>query len=83
MVGAWKEQLPDEYRDQVVNPVVFEYHAEPSANAEKIIGFDSAGAKCFECHGFVLTEEGFDADEFPILIDVYYERAFAWRLCHG
>ncbi|HQR60444.1 MAG TPA: hypothetical protein PLH03_03660 [Methylophilaceae bacterium] len=30
-----------------------------------------------------MTEEGFDADEFSVLIDVYYERVVAWRLRQG
>lgn len=79
----WEKMLPDEYRNRVIRPIAFECHTEPSANAVRIIGFDSRGVKCFDYHSFVLTDEGFDADEFPILIDVYYEHAFAWRLCHG
>ncbi|MGA8147549.1 MAG: hypothetical protein WB870_08235 [Gallionellaceae bacterium] len=83
MDHLWGKQLPGKYRNFVVRPIAFEYHTEPSANAERIIGFDSRGAKCFDCHSFVLTEEGFDADEFPILTDVYYERVVAWRLRKG
>ena len=83
MDDLWEEQLPVEYRNRVIRPVVFERHTEPSANAIRIIGFDSRGAKCFDCHSFVLTEEGFDIDEFPIRFDVYYERIAAWRLNHG
>jgi len=83
MNDFWDEQLPGEYRYRVVTPVAFERHTEPSARAVRIIGFDSSGAKCFECHSFVLQEECFDIDEFPILFDVYYERVFSWRLRHG
>jgi hypothetical protein len=83
MDELWEEQLPGEYRNRVVRPITFEHHTELSANAVKVIGFDSCGAKCFDCHSFVLTEEGFDADEFPIRFNVYYERVIAWRLCHG
>jgi hypothetical protein len=83
MDELWEKQLPGEYRNHVVRPVAFERHTEPSANAERIIGFDSSGTRCFDCHSFVLTEEGFDADEFPIRFDVYYERVVAWRLNYG
>src|SRR5271169_1169225 len=83
MDDFWEKQLPGEYRNHVVRPIVFEHHTEPSANAVRIIGFDSCGAKCFDCHSFVVTEERFDADEFPIVIDVYYESVIAWRLRHG
>jgi hypothetical protein len=83
MDDLWGKYLPGEFRDRIVPPIVFERHREPSANAVRIIGFDSSGDKCFDCHSFVLTEEGFDADEFPIRFDVYYERVISWRLQHG
>lgn len=83
MTDLWKNQLPGEYLNHVVRPAVFEQHTEPSANAVKVIGLDARGTRCFTCHSFILTEEGFDADEFPIRFDVYYERVIAWRLLHG
>jgi hypothetical protein len=83
MDSLWDKLLPGKYRYRVVTPIAFERHTEPSAHAVKIIGFDSSGAKCFECHSFILQEEYFDIDEFPILSDVYYERVACWRLRHG
>ena len=83
MMTLWKELLPDEYRDRLIVPQSFEYHRDVSAGAEKIIGFDAEGERCFSYHCFVLSEERFDADEFPLTIDTYYERAAAWRLLHG
>lgn len=83
MQKLWEQLLPLEYRTQVVTPVRFEHHCDPMANAKKIIGFDEMGERCFVCHAFTLTDEGFDADEFPLLIDVYYERVSAWRLQYG
>jgi hypothetical protein len=83
MNNLWNKQLPGEYRYRVVEPVAFERHAEPSAHAVKIIGFDSSGTKCFVCHSFMLREECFDIDEFPILSDVYYEQVTSWRLQFG
>lgn len=83
MQKLWEQLLPTEYRTRVVTPVRFEHHRDSIANAEKIIGFDAMGERCFTCHAYTLTEEGFDADEFPLLIDVYYERVAAWRLQHG
>ena len=83
MDDLWDKQLPGEYRYRVIKPVAFERHAEPSAHAVKIIGFDSSGAKCYQSHSFVMKEECFDIDEFPIQFDVYYERVTAWRLRHG
>jgi len=83
MVELWKKLLPHEYRTRIVRPIAFEHHTEPSANADKIIGFDGHGSRCFYYHSFLLTEEGFDVDELPILVDVYYERVIAWRLRRG
>ena len=83
MDDSWEKQLPGEYRYRVIKPITFERYSEPSANAVRVIGYDLSGAKCFDCHSFVLTEEGFDADEFPIRFDVYYECVMAWRLRHG
>lgn len=83
MMPEWEALLPHEFSSLVVRPVAFEHHAEPSANAEKIIGLDRHGDRCFYCHSFMVTEEGFDVDEFPILIDVYYERVVAWKLRDG
>ena len=79
----WKKLLPDGFHNHVLVPATFEYHCDPSANADKITGFDAAGERCFSCHSFVLTEQGFDADEFPVLVDIYYECVAAWRLQHG
>jgi hypothetical protein len=83
MDDLWKRQLPVEYINQVIRPIDFDHHSEPSANAEKIIGFDSRGDKCFYIHSFLLTELAFDADEFPVLVDIYYEHVIAWRLRQG
>lgn len=83
LINAWKELLPPEYRKSVVRPTYFKCYSEPSVNAKKVIGLDLRGNNCFYYHTFVVTEEGFDVDEFPILIDVYYERVVAWRLRHG
>lgn len=83
MDNLWDDRLPGEYRYRVIEPVAFERHAEPSANAVRIVGFDAQGTKCYDCHTFMLQEECFDIDEFPILFDVYYERVISWRLRHG
>ncbi len=83
MDELWEKQLPREYLDHVIHPVGFEYHTEPTANAERVIGFDSQGDRCFYFHSFVLAEECFDIDELPIQIDIYYERVIAWRLRQG
>ena len=83
MIERWKEFLPQEYSSLVIKPIAFERNTEPSVNADKVVGFDVLGKACFYYHTYTLTEEGFDIDEFPILIDVYYERVVAWRIPDG
>jgi len=83
MVASLKKLIPREYRNRVVKPVTLEHHAEPSANADKVFGYDARGNRCFYYHSFLLRDEGFDIDEFPIQIDVYYECVVAWRLRRG
>ena len=83
MFDTWQSHLPKEYRGRVREPIFFESHMDPLANAVKFIGFDAHARRCFYYQSFVLTEEGFDVDEFPILINVYYERVIAWRLSQG
>ena len=79
----WERLLPEEFRNAAVVPVTFEHHRDEGTNSVKIVGYDAEGGRCFSCHSFVLSEEGFDVDEFPLLIDVYYERVAAWRLQYG
>jgi hypothetical protein len=83
MTEPWNIHLPTQYRNRVIPPIAFEHHTEPSVRADKIIGFDEKGERCFYFHSFWLTEEGFDVDEFPILIEAYYERVIAWRHAKG
>ncbi len=79
----WNADLPESYRDNAIIPVNFEHHADIDARARKEVGFDKAGRRCFYRHEFTLVEDRFNADEFPIQVDVYWERVVAWRLASG
>lgn len=83
MDDLWRSLIPSGYYYLVIKPVSFEQHEEKSVNAKKIIGFDINHDKCFYLHTFTLSEERFDIDEFPILLDVYQEQVLAWRLLDG
>lgn len=83
MCEMLKALIPVEYQAGVIDAVLFEKHHEPSLRADKVIGYDGNGKKCFYYHTFTLTEEGFDIDEFPLLVEVYYERVVAWRHSSG
>lgn len=82
-MNSFIELLPAEFRPNIINPISFEEHHEPSLLADKVIGYDENGNKCFYYHTFTLTEECFDIDEFPLLVKVYYERVVAWRHTNG
>ncbi len=75
MSKQWDEYLPREYRRQTVTPAYFEHHVDESAKAERTLGFDESGKRCFYRHRFSLTEERFDSEEFPIEVALYRDRA--------
>jgi hypothetical protein len=83
MMELWTRVIPENYRHLAIGPVSYERFVEPSVSAEKVIGSDCNGQPCFYLHTFTMTEERFDIDEFPILVDVYYERVVAWRQSTG
>ncbi|BBA37331.1 hypothetical protein sS8_5414 [Methylocaldum marinum] len=83
MAIHWNAELPEDYSGQAVVPVTIQRRVDDFAHASKEVGFDDLGARCFYRHEFTLTEDRFDADEFPIEVGVYWERVIAWRLTGG
>ena len=81
--GYCVEELPEKFRSRVIAPVRVEHHIDTSANASKTHGFDRDGLRCYYRHAFTMTEERFDAEEFPLEINVYREQVLAWRLDDG
>ena len=77
------DEPPEEYRGKVILPVRIERHIDVSAHASKVHGFDQDGRRCYYQHAFTLTEERFDAEEFPLEVGVYQELVLAWRLNDG
>ena len=78
-----EDELPEEYSGKVVAPLRIERHIDASAHASKVHGFDQDGRRCYYQHAFTLTEDRFDAEEFPLEVGVYQERVLAWRLNDG
>lgn len=76
-------EVPEEFREKIVLPVRIERHVDASAHATKVHGFDRNGRRCYYQHVFTMTEERFDAEEFPLEVGVYQERVLAWRLDDG
>ncbi|HEY3301066.1 MAG TPA: hypothetical protein VGJ90_09860 [Methylophilaceae bacterium] len=83
MMELWASAIPEDNLLLAITPVAFQRYFEPSVRAEKVIGLDGNGQHCFYLHTFTMSEERFDVDEFPILVDVYYERVVAWRQSSG
>jgi hypothetical protein len=83
MMDMWTSVIPENHHQLAIRPLSFKRYVEPSLNAEKVIGLDSNGHHCFYLHTFTMSEERFDVDEFPILVDVYYECVVAWRQTSG
>jgi hypothetical protein len=82
MSEPWNEPFPDDYRDSITRPVHYEDQSDSFARSRKVWGYDATGMRCFYQHEFTCSEERFDVDEFPIQVDVFWERVTAWRL-HG
>jgi hypothetical protein len=83
MSKSWDEVLPAELREEVVEPVSYTRFDDEASQANKVWGIDQTGKKCYYEHEFTVSEDRFDADEFPIVIDVFWERVTAWRLRDG
>jgi len=83
MIDTWKNLLPKEYLGLVIEPILFESNMNPLTNMVKFIGFDLHVRRCFYYRASVSVEDCFDADEFPILKKINYEREIAWRLIQG
>jgi hypothetical protein len=77
------EDLPEEFHGKIVLPVRTERHVDHSAHASKVLGYDGDERRCFYQHVFTLTEERFDAEEFPVEVSVYHEHVLGWRLLDG
>ncbi|WP_045223266.1 hypothetical protein [Methyloterricola oryzae] len=83
MRSDWAEQPPDQYRSEVTYPLEYESHHDAVSQSRKTWGYDLRGERCFYQHEFTLSEERFDVDEFPIRVDVFWERVTAWRMKNG
>lgn len=75
--------LKDSWPIPLCRPVRIETHSDPGAHARKDLGFDEQGLRCYYRHEFVVFEERFDADEWPVRVAIYHEELEAWRLDDG
>ena len=83
MTNAWKELLPKEYIEFVIEPIFFESYMTPMNNAVKNIGFDTYARRCFYHNSSIITIENIQVKIFPTLGSIRFERDIAWRLKNG
>lgn len=83
MAERWWAELPAEYAGLAVVPMGFEQHRDRDARADKVVGLDAEGRRCYLRHSHLRTEDRFDVDEFPLEVPVLHERRIVWRLRDG
>ncbi len=76
----WKEKLPLEWQAMVIVPCEITRYQEYEITAERMIGIDEEGVRCFYAHSYVLADYRSDDDEefYPVI--TYGENVRAWRL---
>lgn len=81
--SQWAVHLPLDWRDAVDLPLYFERHVEYEMSAERVIGYDTDGHRCYIAHHFDLTSLASDDDEEFYEVVTYSEAMAAWRLRDG
>jgi hypothetical protein len=79
----WLTELPRTYRAAVVKPVRYETHRDAMAHAQKVVGLDAEGRRCYVRHLHTVVDQRFDIDEWPLEVPSGGERRVAWRLHSG
>ena len=77
---GWKSKLPVEWQSMVVAPCEITRHKEYEIAAERILGVDEDGVRCFYAHSYMLAGYRSDDDEEFYSVIVYGESVRAWRL---
>ena len=66
-----------------IAPRRFEHFEEPSAYAEKMLGYDGDGRCCYYQHSYTITREVLDDDDNFYEEASYHEILTAWLLDSG
>ena len=76
--------VPEEMAGEIlIVPTRFEYFEEPSARAEKVLGYDVFGHCCYSHHEYALTRYLLDDDDIFYEEVSFYEMQTAWLLESG
>ncbi len=81
MEVCWKRDLPTNIN--AIAPYRFEYFEEPSANAEKLLGYDGSGRCCYYQHAYTMTRDVLDDEDIFYEEVSYHESMTAWLLDSG
>lgn len=76
----WRDHLPVDWREQVIEALDFTEHHEYEMPASRCFGHDIDGRLCFYAHQFVVTENRSDNDEDFYTVIARSEIVRAWRL---
>lgn len=83
MQRRWRERLPDEWQEMVLEPVRFEVHRDAELAAERCFGYDARRIACYYAHHYRVTEPRSDDDEEFYVGTLYGESLVAWLLLDG
>jgi hypothetical protein len=79
----WRQNLPREWRRQVVAPLTIERFRDYEMAAERTVGRDEDAQHCYFATRVVVTDLRSDDDEEYYQIAAYAEATTAWRLRDG
>lgn len=83
MERGWRTDLPVEISINVIVPHRFEHFEEPSAYAEKMLGYDQGGRCCYYQHIYTITRDVLDDEDNFYEEASYHEMLTAWLLDSG
>lgn len=77
---AWRQHLPAEWRDSVIEAFDFTEYREYEMAAKRGFGYDVDGEACYYTHHYLLDQSRSDDDEDFYHVVAYGEMLHAWRL---
>ena len=78
--AEWREDLPEDWRAQVVRPAFFVQHKEYEIAAERVIGYETEEEACYCRFRAEITEWCTDEEGDWCIVPLYGEHLSAWRL---
>ena len=79
----WRERLPADWREMVLEPLSFEVFRDEEVDAERCFGYDAKRIACYYAHSYRIEELRTDDDEEFYVCTLYGETLTAWLLSDG